>query len=391
MLKSLSALSTARGTDDACAEVLRRAEASFTGVLADLAVVFATAHHAGALGRLSVALRERGIARHVMGCTAESVAAEDQEVEGEPALALWAIQLPGATITPRRIQFSDGAFHGWNAPARPDRQPTLIMLGDPFSFPADRFLRTVDDASPGLRVLGGMASGSQTPDGNRLVLDEAVYTDGAVSVELSGPITLRTLVSQGCRPVGRTFVVTRADRNLIRELGGRNALEVLHEVFDALDPDDQERARQGLHIGRVINEYQDTFHRGDFLVRNVMGADDDGGVAITDTIRVGQTVQFQVRDADSATEDLRRMLEDERLSRPKAAIAGALLFTCNGRGTRLFDVPHHDISTIHRLLGPVPTAGFFAMGEIGPVGGQNFLHGFTASVVLFEEPESAPV
>jgi small ligand-binding sensory domain FIST len=389
VLKSVSALTTARDTDEARADVLSRAAKGLDGASADLALIFATAHHASALGPLSSALRERGIARHVMGCTAESVAGENREIEGEPAVAVWAIQLPGSTITPRRITFSDGAFHGWDAPARPDRQPTLIALGDPFSFPSDRFLRTVDDASPGLRVLGGVASGSQTPDGNRLVLDDRVYTDGGVSVELEGPIALRTIVSQGCRPIGRTFVVTRADRNLIRELGGRSALEVLREVFDTLDPDDQERAQQGLHIGRVINEYQDTFNRGDFLIRNVIGADDDGGIAVTDVIRAGTTVQFQVRDAESATEDLRRMLEDERLSRPKATIAGALLFTCNGRGTRLFDVPNHDISEIHRLLGPVPVAGFFAMGEIGPVGGQNFLHGYTASVVLFEEPENA--
>ena len=199
---------------------------------------------------------------------------------------------------------------------------------------------------------------------------------------------MRTVVSQGCRPIGHTMIVTRAERNIIRELGRRPALEVLREVFDALDPDDQERVQQGLHIGRVINEYQETFHRGDFLVRNVLGADDAGGIAVTDVIRVGQTVQFHVRDADSADEDLRTLLENERLSRPSAKIAGALLFSCNGRGTRLFPGPTTTSAVIHRQLGPVPVAGFFAMGELGPVGGQNFVHGFTASVVLFEENDA---
>jgi small ligand-binding sensory domain FIST len=206
-----------------------------------------------------------------------------------------------------------------------------------------------------------------------------------VAIEITGEVAVATVVSQGCRPIGRSMIVTRAERNLIRELGRRPALEVLREVFDGLDPDDQERVRQGLHIGRVINEYQETFQRGDFLVRNVMGANDSGGIAITDMIRVGQTVQFHVRDAQSADEDLRTLLENARLARPTMKARGALLFTCNGRGTRLFEEPNHDVGVVHEILGPVPVAGFFAMGELGPVGGQNFVHGFTASVVIFEE------
>jgi small ligand-binding sensory domain FIST len=163
-------------------------------------------------------------------------------------------------------------------------------------------------------------------------------------------------------------------------------LEVLREVFEELDEDDQARVQQGLHVGRVINEYQETFRRGDFLVRNVLGADEAGGIAISDFVRVGQTVQFHIRDAESADEDLHGLLEAERRERPEARPRGALLFSCNGRGSRLFSGPNHDIGLIHEVLGPLPTTGFFAMGEIGPVGGQNFLHGFTASIVLFEEP-----
>ena len=216
----------------------------------------------------------------------------------------------------------------------------MIVLGDPFTFPTDPFLRLAEIARPGVRIVGGMASASQSPGGNRLLLDGDVHTDGAVAVEVSGgPVTLRSVVSQGCRPVGRTMIVTRAEKNIIRDLGRRPALEVLREVFDSLDPDDQERVQQGLHIGRVINEYQETFTRGDFLVRNVLGADDAGGIAVTDVLRVGQTVQFHVRDADSADEDLRTLLENERLSRPTAKVVGALLFSCNGRGTRLFPGP----------------------------------------------------
>jgi small ligand-binding sensory domain FIST len=177
---------------------------------------------------------------------------------------------------------------------------------------------------------------------------------------------------------------------MIRDLGRRPCLEVLREIFEELPEDDQERVQSGLHIGRVINEYQESFRRGDFLVRNVMGADESGGIAITDFVKVGQTVQFHVRDAETADEDLRTMIDSERIDRPQANVAGALIFSCNGRGSRLFDEPDHDVGVLQQKFGPIPVAGFFAMGEIGPVGGQNFVHGYTASVVLFEEPTTIP-
>jgi small ligand-binding sensory domain FIST len=233
--------------------------------------------------------------------------------------------------------------------------------------------------------MGGMASGSQVPRANQLVLDGKAYHDGAVGMLLGGPIAIRTVVSQGCRPIGRTLIVTKAEQNIIREVGRRPVLEVLRELFQELSPDDQRKLQDGLHIGRVINEYQESFHRGDFLVRNVTGADDTGAIQITDLARVGQTVQFHIRDAETADEDLRENLARARDRSPRRSPpAGALLFSCNGRGTRLFDAPDHDVSLIHEMLGPIPVAGFFAMGEIGPIGGQNFLHGYTASIVLFE-------
>ncbi|MCA1684548.1 MAG: FIST C-terminal domain-containing protein [Planctomycetia bacterium] len=388
-MKCVSALSTVRDTEATLADLVGRAADGLGGEQGDLALVFTSMHHADALGRISEEIRSRGLARHVLGCTGESIIGEDREIEGEAALSLWAIRVPGVTLTPRRLTFDGNGLHGLEpspAPGDPAAaRPTLIVLGDPFSFPGDPFLKQVNDEATGVRVVGGMASASQLPGGNRLLLDGETYKDGAVAVEVGGPVSLRTVVSQGCRPIGHTMIVTRAEGNVIRDLGRRPALEVLREVFDGLDPDDQQRVQQGLHIGRVINEYQETFHRGDFLVRNVLGADDAGGIAVTDVIRVGQTVQFHVRDADSADEDLQTMLQSVRDSGPSARVKGALLFSCNGRGTRLFSEPNHDVGSIHGQLGPVPVAGFFAMGELGPVGGQNFVHGFTASIVLFEE------
>lgn len=383
-MKCASAISTATSTEAALLEVVERAAAAMGGDPGDLAVVFCSGHHADSIGRIAQTVRERGLGRHVLGCTGESIVGEDREIEQSAALSLWTIGLPGIELSPRRLTFDGDDISDCLEDGAAGNDRSVLFLGDPYSFPADDFLKGLGARSPALRVMGGMASAGGAPGENRLILDGEVFRDGAVAIVLDGPVRLRTIVSQGCRPIGRAMVVTRADRNLIRELGRRPVLEVFRELFDELPPEDQDRVRNGLHLGRVINEYQERFQRGDFLVRNVLGTDDAGGLAITDLIRVGQTVQFHVRDAETADEDLRGLLEQERRARPEARVAGALLFSCNGRGTRLFAEPNHDVALIHEVFGPIPVAGFFAMGEIGPVGGQNFIHGFTASVVLFE-------
>jgi small ligand-binding sensory domain FIST len=344
-------------------------------------------HHADELDRIAAAFLEQGQTRHVLGCTGESIVGEDREVEGSPALSVWSITLPGVSIQPLRLGEPGESGIAWAEGLENPEQCAVLLLGDPFSFQVDDFLRRINQDVRGLRVIGGVASGSQVPRANQLMLDAKSFHDGAVAVLLSGPLSIRTVVSQGCRPVGHTMIVTGAEHNVIRELGRRPALQVLHQIFQELSPDDQRRIQDGLHIGRVINEYQGSFQRGDFLVRNVMGADDSGAIQITDLIRVGQTVQFHVRDAETADEDLREsLLLAHEQARRAARPVGALLFTCNGRGTRLFDEPDHDVGVIHEVLGPIPVAGFFAMGEIGPIGGQNFVHGYTASIVLFEQP-----
>ncbi|MGC8639660.1 MAG: FIST signal transduction protein [Isosphaeraceae bacterium] len=384
-MKCVSALSTARASESAFRQVLEKLEKGLGGDTADLCVLFSSMHHADELGRISLELNERGRTRHVLGCTAESLVGEDREVEGSPGLALWAISLPGVSLRPVRLDEPAGAtLQNFESLPEPEKA-ALLLLADPFSFRTEDLLQRLNEQAPGLRVIGGNASGSQVPRANQLVLDGEAYCDGAVGMLLGGGLNLRTVVSQGCRPVGRTMIVTRAEHNVIRELGRRPALDVLREMFQELSDDDQRRIQDGLHIGRVINEYQEKFQRGDFLVRNVTGADDSGAIQITDLVRVGQTVQFHVRDAETADEDLRENLLSAREQFPGLSPPlGALLFTCNGRGTRLFDEADHDVKLIHEICGPIPVAGFFAMGEIGPIGGQNFLHGFTASVALFE-------
>jgi small ligand-binding sensory domain FIST len=203
-------------------------------------------------------------------------------------------------------------------------------------------------------------------------------------VVLQGGPRVRTVVSQGCRPIGDTMVVTKAEGNLILELGGRGALPRLEQTYAGLSEPDRALLRNGLHLGIAMTEYREQFARGDFLITNVISADrETGALAIGNLVRPGQTVQFHVRDSQTAHQDLQELLTRLQADRPPGG--GALLFSCNGRGSRLFSQPNHDAGLVQEICGPLPLAGFFARGELGPVGKRNFIHGFTASLALFDE------
>lgn len=345
----------------------------------DVVVCFASAHHVGVFEDSVRALRsvlEPGV---LIGATAASIIGGAEEVEDDPAISAFAARLGASNLTPvalRMEQTPDGvAVRGWPDGASTAR--TLVLLADPFTFAVDAFLSSLNDDLPHLRVIGGLASAADRPGGNRLVVDDTVVDEGAVGVLADAGIEIHTLVSQGCRPIGRPYVVTKADRNFIEELGGRPALERLQELAASATEAERELLQRGLHVGLVVDEHKEEFTRGDFLVRNLMGADrESGALAVADRVNVGQTVQFHVRDADAADEDLRELLST-------ADADGALLFTCNGRGRHLFGSADHDAGLVEKLLGPIPLAGCFCAGEIGPVGGRNFLHGFTASLALF--------
>ena len=255
---------------------------------------------------------------------------------------------------------------------------TLLLLADPFSFPIDHVLDHLAEVAPNVAIIGGMASAARGPGGNVLVADDELFREGAVGVYLPPEIVVGPVVSQGCRPIGQPLIVTRSERNVIYEIAGQPALDRLNEQIEQLDAVDRQLLSEGLHIGRVIDERRDQFERGDFLIRGVIGADRSvGALAVGSEIEPGATVQFQVRDAKSADEDLRLMLHGRRAK-------GALVFTCNGRGMNLFDVPSHDASVVSEQTGGA-VAGMFCAGELGPVGGRNFVHGFTASIALFGE------
>ncbi len=385
-----AALSTAEATLPAVEEVCQQARAGLPGDV-DLAVLFFSAHHARAAEALGRAVQQLLRPGCLIGCVAESVIGGDHEIEQSPAVSLWVSRWARTVaMAPFHLvleRTADGpSLFGW-----PDEltgagsDTAVLLLGDPFTFPIELFLRRVNEDAPGVRVLGGMASGVHGAGQCRLLFQESVKDQGAVGVLLQGEVGLRSIVSQGCRPIGRPFVITRAKDNLILELGGKTPLSLLQELWPTLTADEQQLFRQGLHIGRVLNEYQGDFQRGDFLVRNVLALErDTGALAITDRVRVGQTVQFHVRDAATADEDLHALLRLD-LSAHDRKPSAALLFSCNGRGTRLFSEPNHDAHALRAEAGDLPLAGFFAQGELGPIGKQNFIHGFTASIALFEE------
>jgi len=347
------------------------------------AVLFASGHFLGTAEALVAAVAGEIGQVPLIGCVAEAVAGGSREVESEPAVSLWlAADLgPVETFAMEFVRTpSGGAFGGYRFE---QAAGIRLLLCDPFTFPVGDLLTHLNEQVPGATVMGGMASGGLQLRQSRLFLDGRVISHGAVGASLP-QAEVHALVAQGCRPVGNPYTTTRANGNVIFELGGRPPLDRLRDLAAELPTRDRELLAGGVHLGMVIDEYQAEPGQGGFLIRGVAGIDpESGAIAVGDEVAVGQTVQFHVRDAGSADEDLRRTLEREAAALGTRRAAGALLFTCNGRGSRLFAEPDHDAGLLAEVLGKIPVAGFFCAGEFGPVGGQNFLHAYTASIALF--------
>jgi small ligand-binding sensory domain FIST len=378
-------LSRVESASEAAEEAAREARGGALGrAEVDLAFIFLSPAHLDEAEAAAEAVREELAPRHLLGCVAEGVVAGVRELEHGPAVAVWAAALPGAEIEcfhAAAVQTEEGiTVTGF--PELDD--PGLVtLLADPFSFPAGAFLARLNEQREPIPLVGGIAVGGRRPGEQALILDEAVHTEGAVGAVVSGA-QVRTVVSQGCRPIGREAVITRCQDNLIYELAGRPALERLRGEIAALSATEQALAARGLLAGLVIDENRPEYDTGDFLIRGLLGLDEaSGALALGDTVRVGQTLRFFVREAAAADADLRQALAGAvRDERP----AGALLFTCNGRGTHMFPEPDHDARVVAEALRTQALAGFFCGGEIGPVGGKAFLHGFTATLAIFVEP-----
>jgi small ligand-binding sensory domain FIST len=388
MNRFASALSTNGNAGEAAREACAAVSADLGGTAPDLVVVFATPDlMANAPG--ITAIIEGDLAPGVLiGCTAEAVAGTGREVESPPGLTLWAAVLPGTDLEAFALEPAEApdgqiTLTGWPphvepaAPAALASDDAVILLADPFTFPPEA-LNDADGMPARRPVIGGMASGATAPGGHRLLIGGRVLTAGAVGVVVPGAVPL---VSQGCRPVGPEMTITSCDGGVIQSLAGRPALTRLQEVIGALPPDERAMAEQGVLAGLVIDGNKPVLEQGDFLIRGIAGGDPQtGAVVVGEQVRVGQVMRLQVRDHASADADLRAVLA----AVPRDQAGGALLFTCNGRGTRMFPEPHHDARAIADVLGDIPVAGFFCNGEIGPVGGRAYLHGFTSTLAIFK-------
>ena len=352
----------------------------------DLALVFPSRHFAARATELAGNLRRAIGTRVMIGCCAEGVIGARHEIEDEPAIAVVAAQLPGVGLQafhiPTRslmdVARSPLRLHEFHEPARETK--FFVMVADPFSTPMDGLLDAFNLNWEGIPIIGGLASAARQPGENALFMNETVLREGVVGVGFSGPIQADVIVSQGCRPIGPVFEVTDANSNIIDSLGGESPMERIGDLLDGLDESDRALLQNGLFIGRAIDPRKDPLGRGDFLIRGVLGADSrSGAIAVGDVIETGERVQFHLRDARTAREDLEMMLSPHALF---GEPSGAFLFSCNGRGTHLYSEPDGDISAINGFFRGIDLAGFFCAGEIGPIGGKNFLHGHTASLAL---------
>lgn len=324
----------------------------------------------------------------LIGCSGANLIATDQEIEEQPGLALGLYSLPGAKlnvfhITQEQVEEATGPGY-WHMETGIEQTNGWLAFGDPFTFNCDAWLNTWNEAYAGRPTLGGLASGDFSEQRTQLYWNNQVFEEGALAMSVGGDVELASVISQGCTPIGDTWTITRAERNFIHEIGNRPAYEVLTETLNKLPEAEKRNLRGNLFIGLVVNEYLDEFHRGDFLIRNLIGADPKmGSLAVGALPRVGQTLQFQRRDAAAGTEDIEALLQRVTKQIGGKPIYGACLCSCNGRGQHMFGRPHHDAGHVQRALGPLGLAGFFCNGELGPVGEKNFVHGYTASLALF--------
>jgi small ligand-binding sensory domain FIST len=356
-----------------------------------LALAFVTPHFADYYPQLHRLVSRYLEPRTFLGCSGGGVIGGGQEVEHSPAVALVAARLPDVRITPFHLEGSlpdlDGPPEDWEREVgvRALEDPQFVLLADPFSARAETLLAGLDYAFPGAPKIGGLASGAASPGYNALFLDEKVFTGGAVGVALRGDVAIDTVVAQGCRPIGELMQVTGCSGNFLYELDGRPAFDSLRELFSSLDERDRRLASSALFVGVLMDEFREEPSAGDFLIRNLVGADPQrGAVAVGENLQEGMRVRFHLRDAKTSAEDLHTMLGSYQKSVPEfSGLSGALLFSCLGRGEGLYGRPNFDTEIFHKHLGDVPVGGFFCNGEIGPVGGTTFLHGYTSSFGLF--------
>jgi len=390
-MRWISALSDAASLPKALEETIATVQKSLQGEKPDLCLVFISSDFLAGYETVAAKLQAALGPRVILGCSGGGVVGDSREVEHRPAVALTVAVLPDVTLTPFRA--ADSSLPGLDVSPRawhslvgvpPSDQPHFIVLADPFSIRIENFISGLDYAYPKAVKVGGLASGASQPGENALFLNSVCYRSGAVGLALSGNIALDALVAQGCRPIGKPLRVTKCDRNILMELDSQSPLTVLRDLFSTLDARDQGLLQNALFLGLVMDPLKSHFTQGDFLIRNIVGLDTERGLlAVGALLRQGQLVQFHLRDAKTSADDLSQILSTYGSRSGRDQLSGALLFSCLGRGEYLYGKASHDTVMFHEKLGSVPVGGFFCNGEIGPVGGTTYLHGYTSCFALF--------
>jgi small ligand-binding sensory domain FIST len=377
-------LSTSSDPRDGALEAALAARAGLGGAC-DLAIVFASGTHLAAPEATLEAVHEALAPEALIGCGAGGVIGRHQEIEDGTAVSVWAADLGegSATVFHAAVEELEEGAGALTGMPELDGADGAILLADPATFPTEAVLRFLGDNTPMVPLLGGLASGRGVGGGAVLFSDDEVLDEGAVGVRLDG-VEIIPCVSQGASPIGPELTITAAEGNIIDELAGRPALEKLRETIETLEAEDLRLVQGGLLMGIVVDGNKPDYVQGDFLVRGLVGADPaTGKVAVAADVHPGQVVRLHARDADSADRDLRGALGVRMAALGGRTPAGALVFSCNGRGRSMFPSADHDARAVDEELLGAPVAGFFAAGEIGPVGGANFLHSFTATVAVF--------
>lgn len=359
----------------------------------DLLVVFVSAEHAARFDVIVDLLRREFDSAFVFGCCAGGVIGGGREIEDRPALSLTGANLPGVKLKGTHLDASQvpllyAESRVWEDALRMtgSQQPSFLLLADPYSFETETFLKGLDRAYPLAPKVGGLASGARQVGGSALFLGDQVYRSGCIALALTGNIDVDTVVAQGCRPIGDPMFVTHAHENLIRELDGRAPREVLAEVFERLLPADRELFGDSLFLGLAMRPDSSQYLPGDFLVRSILGMDPQSGALwVNANVPTNSVVQFHLRDAATSAYDLERTLTSYRATRTLGKEAGALLFSCSGRGMGLYGQADHDSNAFRRLVADLPLGGFFCSGEIGPIQNTTYLHGFTSAFAVFRE------
>lgn len=380
-MRWVSAISDETNHKVATQEVLSGLAARAGAEPADLALLFVSSHFASAFEDVAARVREAHPSALLVGCSGGGIIGDAKEVEGRPAVSLTLARLPGVHLAPLHIRdVPDDPAELTRGLAIPEgADPSFIVLPDPLTSRVQTLIEGLDAAFPQAVKVGGLASGGGFPGGNALFLDDRVHRAGAVILGMYGDVEVRTVIAQGCRPIGQPMLITRVEENVLYELQSQPALEAMKALYQSLSENEQELFGQALFVGIEMKD-QVEYQHGDFLVRNIVGLDpEEGTLSIGALPKQWQAMQFHVRDAAASREDLDRMLDRCDAIDPR----GALLFSCVGRGMDLYGEPDHDSRRFRARVKDVPIGGFFCNGEIGPVGGTTFLHGYTSAFAVF--------